>query len=418
MEVLVYIDAYNITDAPLFLGTLKVGNIRGKEVFSFRASKDWLSNKAMSFIDADLKPFLGNQYAPQGKNNFGLFLDSCPDRWGRVLMQRRERIRAKDENRAARHLHEVDYLLGVYDESRMGALRYKLSTDGEFLDNDPKLATPPIASIRALEQASLNYEHSEAENSNEYRKWLQMLYMPGSSLGGARPKANVVDGKGNMWIAKFPSRLDSTDVGAWEYVVTLMARDFGLKVPEVKAGRYSSQYHTFLSKRFDRNGEKRLHFASAMTLLGYADGNDAADGVSYLEMAEFLRRFGTTNLQEDLRELWKRVAFNIAISNCDDHLRNHGFILTPKGWTLSPVYDLTPNPDGIGLKLNITEADNSLSFELLRQTAPFYGLEQDEAASMLKSLATITKRWRLYATTVGISRDEQEHMSRAFKTGG
>ena len=415
MEILVYIDAHNITDAPLFLGFLKTENIRGKEVFSFRASKEWLSNKAMTFLDADLKPFLGNQYAPQAKSNFGLFLDSCPDRWGRVLMQRRERLRAKDENRVARQLHESDYLLGVYDESRMGALRYKLSADGEFLDNDPRLATPPITSIRALEQASLNYERSEAENSDEYRKWLQMLYMPGSSLGGARPKANVIDERGNMWIAKFPSRLDNIDVGAWEYVVTLMARDFGLKVPEVRAERFSSRHHTFLSKRFDRNGVKRLHFASAMTLLGYSDGNDAEDGASYLEMVEFLRRFGTTNLQSDLRELWKRVAFNIAITNCDDHLRNHGFILAPKGWALSPVYDLTPNPDGMGLKLNITDADNSLNFELLLETAPFYGLEQNEAKTLLKSLSSITSRWRSYAMTVGISRDEQEYMAQSFK---
>ena len=415
MEILVYIDAHNITDAQLFLGTLTTENIRGKEVFSFRASRDWLSNQAMTFLDADLKPFMGNQYAPQGKSNFGLFLDSCPDRWGRVLMQRRERIKAKDESRAAHRLHEADYLLGVNDESRMGALRYKLTADGAFLDNDPNLATPPITSLRVLEQASLNYERSEAENCDEYRKWLQMLYMPGSSLGGARPKANVVDEKGNMWIAKFPSRLDKVNVGAWEYAVTLMARDYGLQVPEVRAERFTSRHHTFLSKRFDRNGAKRLHFASAMTLLGYADGHDAEDGVSYLEMVEFLRRFGTTNLQSDLRELWKRVAFNVAITNCDDHLRNHGFILTTKGWALSPAYDLTPNPDGMGLKLNITDADNSLDFELLLETAPYYGLEQHEAKSSLATLSSIIGRWRSYALPLGVSRDEQEYMAPAFK---
>jgi serine/threonine-protein kinase HipA len=415
MDIYVYIDALNLTDEPLFMGVLSSENVRGKEIFSFRANKGWLKNNSFVFLDADLQLYSGNQYVPEGKNNFGIFLDSCPDRWGRVLMQRRERIKAKEENRQIRKLKESDYLLGGYDGNRMGALRFKTSPDGPFLDNDAKLATPPITSLRALEQASLNYERTDAEESPEYQKWIHMLYSPGSSLGGARPKANVVDTDDNLWIAKFPSRHDTIDVGAWEYMVTEMARDFGINVPETKLKKFSSCYHTFLTKRFDRQKKKRLYFASAMTLLGYTDGDNAAEGVSYLELAEFLQRFGTPQQQDDLQELWKRIVFNIAISNCDDHLRNHGFMLTPKGWILSPVYDLTPNPDGWGLKLNIDETDNSLNYDVALHAASWYSVDSGIAAKLISQCKVIVSGWRERATNIGISRSEQEQMISAFK---
>lgn len=254
MDILVYLDALGITDAPLLLGQLSVRNIRGKEVFSFRVDASWTKNKPLRYLDADLLPVSGEQYVSEGKNNFGLFLDSCPDRWGRVLMQQRERIKAKDEAREVRRLQETDYLLGVYDETRMGALRFKTESSGPFLDDEPTLTTPPLASLRSLEQASLEYERDDAENE-EYRRWVRMLYSPGSSLGGARPKANVVDTEGNLWIAKFPSRHDDCDIAAWEFLATSMARDFGITVPETRLDHLSSRYHTFLSKRFDRMGQ-------------------------------------------------------------------------------------------------------------------------------------------------------------------
>lgn len=415
MDIFVYIDALGLTDEPLLMGTLSAEKVRGKEVFSFRAHDQWLANKSFVYLDADLRPYSGNQYASAGKENFGIFLDSCPDRWGRVLMQRRERISAKVEGRPIKTLQGSDYLLGVYDGNRMGALRFKTSMDGPFLDDNTELATPPIASLRALEQASLNYERSDAEDSPEYQRWVRMLYSPGSSLGGARPKANVADTENNLWIAKFPSRHDTIDVAAWEYLVTEMAREFELNVPPTKLEKYSSRHHTFLTMRFDRQQEKRLYFASAMTLLGYTDGDNASEGVSYLELAEFLQRFGTPQQADDLLELWKRVVFNIAISNCDDHLRNHGFMLTTKGWKLSPVYDLTPNPDGWGLKLNIDENDNSLSYDVAFHAAPLYGVRSEEAERLIRQCKHIISNWRERATALGISRSEQEQMANSFR---
>lgn len=415
MEIFVYIDALHLTNEPLLMGVLNTENVRGKEVFSFRADEKWYNNKSFVYLDANLQPYPGNQYAPEGKENFGIFFDSCPDRWGRVLMQRREQIRAKEEGMAMRKLHESDYLLGVYDGNRMGALRFKTSPDGPFLDDNAQFSSPPFTSLRTLEQASLNYESTDIGKSPEYNKWIQMLYSPGSSLGGARPKANVLDSESNLWIAKFPSHNDTIDVGAWEYLVTEMARDFGINVPETKLAKFSSRYHTFLTRRFDRQQEHRLYFASAMTLLGYNDGDDAAQGVSYLELSEFLQRFGTPQQKEDLQELWKRIVFNIAISNCDDHLRNHGFMLTPKGWKLSPAYDLTPNPDGWGLKLNIDEHDNSLNYDVALRAASWYGVERNDAEKIIEHCKAIVARWRERSTELGISRLEQEQMASAFR---
>ncbi len=417
MEIYVYVDAEGLTEAPLLMGRLDAEKVRGREIFSFRADREWLANKSFAFIDADLKQFPGNQYAPNGKDNFGIFTDSCPDRWGRILMQRRERLRAKDDNRPVRRLDTSDYLLGVFDGNRMGALRFKTDAHGPFLDNDSELATPPVASLRMLEQTSLNYEADNAEESPDYRNWIHMLYSPGSSLGGARPKANVVDTGGNLWIAKFPSRHDTMDVGAWEYIVTTMAHDYGLNTPDIRARKFSSSCHTFITKRFDRtpNG-RRLYFASAMTLLGYKDGDDAKDGASYLEIAEFLERFGTPKQKEDLRELWKRIVFNIAISNGDDHLRNHGLMLSSKGWRLSPVFDLTPNPSASGLTLNIDETDNALDFGLALRTAPYYGINAQEAVSLVERCKMICSSWRSRAAKLGISRSEQDEMEPAFRT--
>lgn len=415
MDIYVYIDAYNLVEEPLLMGVLRATQVRGKEVFSFKADEGWLSHTSLAYLDADLQPYKGNQYVSQDKSNFGLFLDSCPDRWGRVLMQRRERLRAKDNNLRMRKLQESDYLLGVYDGNRMGALRFKASLDGPFLDDDQSLATPPVTSLRALEQASLGYERETSEDSPENKQWIRMLYSPGSSLGGARPKANVIDERGNLWIAKFPSLHDNIDVGAWEYIVTSMASDFGLRVPQIDAKLFSSQHHTFMTKRFDRqSGSKRLYFASAMTLLGYVDGNDAGDDISYLELAEFLQRYGSNRQQEDMVELWKRVLFNVAISNCDDHLRNHGFILTPKGWELSPVYDLTPNPTGTGLKLNIDESNNALDMDLVLSTASFYGISDQEALKQTERLKPIIASWRGRAERLGVPRAEQNQMEAAF----
>ena len=408
-NIYVYYDGEQV-DFPVIMGILTSVQLRGKEIFSFEFDKTWLSDQRFRSFDPDLQLFQGRQYAPQDKDNFGIFLDSAPDRWGRVLLERIEAELARLDGRQIRNLYETDYLLGVFDGSRMGALRFKLEPDGAFLDNDATMATPPWTSLRELEEASLNLEDSHIAGQS---KWLRMLVAPGSSLGGARPKANVLDKDGDLWIAKFPSRKDRRDVGAWEAVCTGLAKRAGIAVSNFKLERYSGEYHTFLTKRFDRtDGGKRRQFTSAMTLLGYSDGEDSV-GASYLEIAEWIEK-NCMNIYDNLLELFRRIVFNVAISNCDDHLRNHGFIYSPKGWTLSPAYDLTPDPAGYGLKLNIDETDNSLDFTLALSIAPYLGINDETANQIVRHIKSVVSSWRTAATQYGIPRSEQEIMERAF----
>ena len=355
--ILVYADWQELEE-PRFVGTLNTERVRGHEVFSFTYADSWLTNGFAQVIDPDLQLFAGRQYlGDENKPNFGVFTDSSPDRWGRVLMRRREAALARQESRAANTLFETDYLLGVHDEHRMGALRFKLSADGPFLNNNRDLAAPPWTSIRELEQISLRLEDDDVANDPDYLNWLNMLIAPGSSIGGTRPKASVVDNDGHLWIAKFPSRNDEGNIGAWEWVTYQMALNAGINMADAQARNFSSTHHTFLTKRFDRtaNGQ-RLHFASAMTLLGYIDGNDFHDGVSYLELVEFLSTHGS-NVTENLHELWRRIVFSMCVSNTDDHLRNHGFMLTPTGWVLSLLMTLTrsrPVMDSNSMYLKMT----------------------------------------------------------------
>ena len=412
-NIYVYMD-WQESDSPIQMGVLHSEVLRGKEVFSFENNTDWLTYKQFRALDPDLAQFSGKQYLPADKSNFGMFLDSSPDRWGRMLMRRREAINARLENRPSRTLTEADYLLGVYDGNRMGALRFKLSPDDEFMDNNKAMATPPWTSIRDLEYASLQLEKENLKDDAEYAKWLNMLIAPGSSLGGARPKANILDNNGALWIAKFPSGHDTKDMGAWEAVTAEMARKCGIEMAESRAQKFSNRQHTFLTKRFDRINGKRIHFASAMTLLGYTDGTNSAEGVSYLELAEWIGR-NCDNVSQNLEQLWRRIVFNIAVSNCDDHLRNHGFLLTPKGWTLSPAYDINPDEHGMGLKLNISEDDNSLDFELALSVAAYFGLDNATSNEIINHTKKVVSNWQQLATQYGISRSEQEDNAGAFR---
>ena len=396
---------------PILMGTLYVNIIKGGESYSFEYDKDWLKKTSLKLtLDPELMPYSGRQY-PSGKNIFGLFADASPDRWGRVLMNKRERILAEKDGRKPSKLYDSDYLLGVYDETRMGGIRFKINPDGPFLSDDKETAAPPWATLRTLEEASRNFESDE---SGLTEKWLNQLIKPGSSLGGARPKATVVDTKDQLWIAKFPSRNDENDTGAWEMVVHDLASLCGLNVPEAKLEKFSNLGSTYLIKRFDRVLNKRVHFASAMTLLGKTDGASAADGTSYLDMAAFIKSYGAQPKQ-DLLELWKRIVFNMAVTNTDDHLRNHAFILTEQGWILSPLYDVNPVPYGEELSLNVDEEDNSISIELAISTAVRFGISETDAKDYAKNiLAIVRENWEKTASCYGLSRRQIEEMRPAF----
>jgi serine/threonine-protein kinase HipA len=411
-KICVYADWVGLKQTNL-MGELTATYIRGKEVFSFEYTEDWVKSGQTQELDPNLQFYTGLQYNKDDKPNFGIFLDSSPDRWGRVLMKRREAIIARKENRNANVFYESDFLLGVYDEHRMGGLRFKTDPEGEFLSDEKYLASPPWTSLRELEHASLELEKEDMED-DETLKWLNMLIVPGSSLGGARPKASIKDPEGGLWIAKFPSGKDEHDVGAWEMVALKIAEEAGIKVYPKMARKFSGNYHTFLSKRFDRTDKgERIHFASAMTLLGYNDGADHHDGISYIELAEYIIQHGS-NVNENLKELWKRIVLNVCIKNTDDHLRNHGFLLTDAGWELSPVYDVNPFPQGSGLTLNISEDDNTLDLHLALSVIPYFRLEEQEAKDIIDKIKASVSNWRKFADELKISRAEQSRMEDAF----
>jgi len=389
---------------PLLVGRLEVDLVRGAEVYRFAYASDWLDSPYAVQIDPQLNLFSGDQFNNDARN-FRAFLDSCPDRWGRLLMQRREAVLARQDGRRTTKLNESDYLLGVHDTYRMGGLRFRLVEDGPFLDNNQQLTAPPVSSLRELEFAVSQVEQQPDLDNPDYLKWLFMLVSPGSSLGGARPKACVTDGD-DLWLAKFPSRFDDYDIGAWEYLVYCMALDAGIEMAPCRIQRFNSVHHTFLTKRFDRIGTQRRHFASAMTQLGYYDGDT---GANYLELAQFLIEQGA-NTRADLAQLWRRIAFNILVCNSDDHLRNHGFLLAEDnaGWMLSPAYDINISPGATGLHLNINEHSNALELDLALEVAPYFQLSTEQAQQILSELQSVTGRWREYANKIGINRQEQQ----------
>lgn len=400
---------------PVPMGTLFSVLSRGKEVFSFEYDSAWLKSPNAQILDPDLRLFSGPQYARDGQDNFGLFLDSCPDRWGRVLMQRREAQQAKSEERKARTLLDSDYLLGVYDGHRMGALRFRRSDDEPFLDDQEDMAAPPWTKLRDLEYASLQLEKDNAERDKDYMAWLKMLIAPGGSLGGARPKASVLDENGHPYIAKFPSRRDEINVGKWEYLVYQLAQKSGIVIAHSVIQCFSGEHDTFLTKRFDRteNGE-RLHFASAMTLLGKKDGDGGDTGVSYLDLADFLIRNGS-QVNEDLEQLWRRIVFSVCVSNTDDHLRNHGFMLTKRGWKLSPAYDINPVATGGGLALNISKGDNSQDLDLVISIAPYFRIKDDRATAIIQEVTSAVRSWMEIAKILKIPSREVIVMKNAFQ---
>lgn len=417
-KIAVYADWEGL-QGPQRLGFLHSRRTRATELFEFEYDASALREPLLGgvLLDPNLLAFSGPQYPPAPRDKFGVFDDSSPDRWGRKLMDRRfEREKRVGRCPADARLYESDYLLGVHDQYRVGALRYRLEDEGSFLDDRSDMAAPPFTEIRALEQASRGLEQDPDNMAAQGQDWLRMLIAPGGSLGGARPKASVIDDTGRLHIAKFPSIKDSYDVGGWEMVVNALAHGCGIQVAPAQARKFASNYHCFMVSRFDRTDSgKRLHFASAMTMTGHNDGDDASTGVSYLELAEVIMRQGAQPKQ-DLKELWSRIVFNLLVSNTDDHLRNHGFILVPgKGWKLSQAYDMNPVAHADGLKLNITDADNALDLELAREVAGYFRLGLLEADETIGEFRDIVRQWRAVATHVGLSASEQGRMAGAFQ---
>ncbi|MDR1884226.1 MAG: type II toxin-antitoxin system HipA family toxin [Prevotella sp.] len=410
-EILAYAGWY-MYDSPRLVGKLSFSALRGKAVYSFEYDKEWI--KYGIAIDPELPLFSGLHYAASN-DNFGIFKDSSPDRWGQLLMKRREALLSKIEKRDPKPLFGIDFLLGVHDSHRMGGLRFKKSEDGDFLSNDKTLAALPWTSLRELEHAVEQYEKNADRLDESSLKWINQLIAPGSSLGGARSKADVVDARGKQWIAKFPGRKDDYDVGLWEMIIHELAVMAKLNVPNASIKKLGTPYHTYLSRRFDRTEDlRRIHYASAMTLLQHTDGDDAGTGANYLELVDFIKS-ECADAKSNLEELFRRVLFSVCVSNTDDHLRNHGFIYTEAGWTLSPAFDINANETGTGLKLNIDEYDNSLELDLIMKTAPCYLLSDTRSKEIKEEVISAVSQWRKVAAKYKAAPSEIERKARAFK---
>lgn len=398
-------------EEPKIIGILSAHFAKGKKAFSFEYDKDWIKSEQQMLLDPDIQFYSGLQYPNNNKENFGIFLDSMPDTWGRTLMKRRVAQVAKERGEKAKTLYDIDYLLGVYDESRMGALRFKTNPEGPFQDDDKATPTPPWSSIRELQKAAKMLENEE--ENEEVKKWLAILIAPGSSLGGARPKANILDENKELCIAKFPSKSDTVDKAAWEFLAYQLAVNAGINMAPCRIVKIASDYHTFITKRFDRDKKERIHFASAMTMTGNNEDTIRDNQASYLEIADFIQTYGA-NVEENLHQLWRRIIFNIAVSNTDDHLRNHGFILTKSGWVLSPAYDINPSIDKDGLALNIDMDNNALDFEVAKSVGEYFRLNENQMNEIITEVITSVREWKSIANKIGIPRSEQELMSKAF----
>ncbi|MBR5918374.1 MAG: HipA domain-containing protein [Prevotella sp.] len=400
----IYAD-FDWLDAPVLMGELGYESLRGADSYSFKFDNDWLRHYGNLFLSADINNYPGLQYTQPNKDIFGCFSDALPDRWGRLLLNRREQLLAAEEKRPLRRLSSFDYLLGIDDFSRMGGFRFKESKEGAFINCEQRLRIPPLTDIRALAAASMEIEKSEEQNQLPEKKWLLQLVHPGTSLGGARPKAGVMNDDGQLCIAKFPSRNDDYDVALWEHHSHLLAREVGIVAAETSVIETGGKYHALLSKRFDRtaNGRRR-HFASAMTLLGLTDGNNAQTGNGYLDIVDFIVQ-SCCDVENSLRQLYRRVAFNIAIGNSDDHFRNHAFLLTPRGWTLSPAYDLNPTQNEYQALL-INSTTNHADLNVLLDSSEEYMIGKDEGRRIIAEVKDGVRQWKTIATRLGIAKRE------------
>lgn len=390
-----------------FIGELGYGSLRGSDCYCFTFSREWLTQHGDLYLSADLNNCPGQQYTRLGKDIFGCFSDALPDRWGGNLLLCREQIEAAEEKSPIRRLSSFDVLTGIDDYSRIGGFRFKKDPNGDFINVSELLRIPLLTEIKELIVASTEIEKSEEENILPDLKWVVQLIQPGSLLGGARPKANVIDTDKTLYIAKFPSRKDDYDVELWEHFSHLLAIKAGINTATTKVQTTGEKYHTLLSKRFDRTQEsKRMHFASAMTLLGLEDGDNATTEQSYLDIVDFILQ-NCTDVERNLQELYRRVAFNICIGNSDDHFRNHGFLLTAKGWTLSPAYDMNPTLNGYQ-SLFISADSNKADLSILLDACEDYMLNRKTAENIVSEVVEAVKGWRELAIRLGISKREMD----------
>lgn len=406
MERLIVFADFDWFDKPERVGELCYEKLRGADSYAFKYDKHWLASHMDIQLSDDLHNYPGLQYTQPGKDIFGCFSDALPDRWGRTLLKRREQLLSEEEKRPPRNLSSFDYLMGIDDFSRMGGFRFKQEEAGDFINVSPMLKIPPLTAIRDLIYASQELEKSEEENILPDKKWIAQLIQPGSSLGGARPKASVLDEQGKLCIAKFPSRKDDYDAALWEHFAHLLAKEAGIHVAQTRVMTGLGKYHTLLSKRFDRTDDgRRIHFASAMSLLGLSDGDNAQSGHGYLDIVDFILQ-GCCDVEQNIQELYRRVAFNICIGNSDDHFRNHGFLLTPKGWTLSPAYDMNPTLNEYQ-SLLISKTSNHADLELLLDACEDYMLSTDVAQSIISEVKKVVSGWQTTATRLRIPLREQ-----------
>ena len=414
MDKLYVFGDFNWLQTPELIGELCYEKLRGADSYAFKFDNNWLNLHAGIKLSEDINNYPGMQYTLPGHDIFGCFSDALPDRWGRTLLKRREQLQAEEEHRVPRHLSSFDYLVGIDDFSRMGGFRFKKEMNAEFINVSPALKIPPLTEIRELIYASQEVEKCEEEDVLPEKKWIAQLIQPGTSLGGARPKAGVLDEDGKLCIAKFPSRKDDYDAGLWEHFSHILAKKAGIQVAETRVLGGLGKYHTLLSKRFDRTDEgKRIHFASSMSLLGLKDGDNAQSGYGYLDIVDFILQ-GCCDVEKNLQELYRRVAFNICIGNSDDHFRNHGFLLTSKGWTLSPAYDMNPtNNEYQSLLINATS--NKADCRVLLDACEDYMINRNIAQGIIKEVQDAVSDWESIARQLQIPPREQAMFKNRFK---
>lgn len=413
MEKLDVIASFDWMDKEEKVGSLGYEYLRGSDVFSFEFDKTWLKRYPKIDFGCDLRPYTGVQYS-QGNHIFGCFSDTLPDRWGRRLIDLRASL--ETEGKASHTLSDWDYLKGVEDEMRMGGFRFQDSIDGSFISSTPSYSVPPAIHIDELLQAAKEIEKSEYKHLEPEKKWVQRLFQPGSSMGGARPKACVQSG-GQLYLAKFPSINDDINVSQWEHFAHLMAKECGITVAETQVIKAGTGQDILLSKRFDRTEDnKRIHMASSLTVLGLTDGDGQRNGKGYLDIVDFIISGGGNHIEANLEELYKRVAFNICIGNTDDHFRNHAFLLGKDGWELSPAYDMNPT-NSMFQALLIDANTNESSLNHLYNAHELYMLDETTARGIIMDVTRNMKYWESMAEDIGLPRREITYFTDRFEQG-